>query len=126
MATVVIPCDPVLPFWTQTTTLDGVAYLLNFRFNSREQCYYLNISSADGTIDYVIGMKLVSDFFLLRPWATPPGEMMVISQSGADDSPPGLGDLADGGRCKLLYIEAADLFASGSGIDPERNNGITP
>jgi hypothetical protein len=121
MATVIIPCDPVLPFWTQTTTLDGVPYLLNFRFNSREQCYYLNISSADATIDYVIGMKIVSNFFLLRPWTTPPGEMMCIAQG--DDSPPGLGDMADGGRCKLIYIEATDLFGPGSTVDPERFSG---
>ena len=59
MSLQVIPCDPALPFWTQTTTLDGVPYLLTFRYNIREDAYYLSISSADGATDYVLGMKLV-------------------------------------------------------------------
>lgn len=123
MATVIIPCDPSLPFWTQTTTLDGVPYLLTFRYNIREDAYYLSISSADGATDYVLGMKLVVGISLLRPWPSPPGEMMVVAGS-TDDSPPRLGDLADGARCALLYIEEADLFAPGNTVDPERFPGF--
>ncbi len=124
MSVQVIPCDPVLPFWTQTTTLDGIPYLLTFRYNQRETVYYLNISSSDGTIDYVLGMKLVVGIPLLTPWSTPPGEMVVISQSIANDSPPSLGDLADGARCVLMYIPEADLFAPGNTLDPNRFPGF--
>jgi hypothetical protein len=124
MATQIIPCDPVLPFWSQTTTLDGVPYLLTFKYNQRETVYYLDIASSDGTIDYVFGLKLVPSIPLLRPWATPPGELVVISQSIADDSPPALGDLADGGRCVLMYIPEADLFAPGNTVDPNRFAGF--
>ncbi len=125
---VVIPADPILPFWTQTTTLDGVPYLLQFTYSQRETVYYLSISSADGTVDYVLGMKLVPGIPLLRPWPTPPGEMAVLSQSSADDSPPALGELADGARCALLYIPEADLFAAGNTLDLERFPGfvVTP
>jgi hypothetical protein len=123
MAVQIVPCDAALLFWSQTTTLDGVSYLLTFRYNSREAAYYLNIGSADGLTDYVVGAKLVVGFALLRPWATPPGELVVLSGSD-DDSPPRLGDLADGARCTLLYIPQADLFAPGNTVDPQRFPGF--
>ncbi len=124
MSIVVIPCDPVLPFWTQTTTLDGTPYLLTFKYNQRETCYYLDIANADGTVDFVLGMKLVPGIPLLRPWPTPPGEMFIITQSSADDSPPALGELDEGARCALLYMEQTDLFAPGNTLDPERFPGF--
>jgi uncharacterized protein DUF6983 len=118
MSTVVIPVDPTALFSTQTTTLDGVPYLLTFRYNSREQAYYLTIQSADGLTTYVQGVKLVSDFFLLRPYPTPPGELLVLVPD-SDDSPPRLGDFAAGGRATLYYLDAPTVFAAG--IEPERN-----
>lgn len=119
MTTGIVPVESTAPYWTQTTTLDGVAYLLTFRYNFRESCYYLQIDSADGKTTYVQGVKLVADFFLLRPYATPPGELLVLVPD-ADDSPPRLGDFAEnGGRATLYYIEAATIYAQG--IDPERN-----
>ena len=123
MAVQIIPCDAALPYWDQTTTLDGISYLLQFRYNTRESVYYLSISSADGRIDYALGIKLVQSTFLLRPFPTPPGEMMVVAAT-LDDSPPRLGDLADGARCTLLYIPKADLFAPGNTVDPERFPGF--
>lgn len=123
MATVIIPTDLATTttlFFSQTTTLDGVPYLLTFRFNSREQCYYLQIASADGTTTYAQGIKLVSNYPLLRGYMTPPGEMMAVSLSG-NDAPAGLGELGDGQRVELMYVEAADVYASSS--EPERNPG---
>ena len=118
MATVVIPVDPVNLFSTQTTTLDGVPYLLTFLYNSRESCYYLQIQSVDGVITYLQGVKLVSNYPLLgfgvpTGYAGPPGELMCQSFS-TDDSPARLGDIGDGQRCLLVYIEEADTLAGGS------------
>jgi hypothetical protein len=109
MTTQLIPVQP-LPYSTQTTTLDGVPYFLTFRWNARESCYYLQIQSADQTITYAQGVKLVSDFFLLYTYPTPPGDMMVLT-SGGGDGPAQIGDF--GPRCSLLYVEAADVFAGG-------------
>jgi hypothetical protein len=119
MATIVIPTDTSHLFWTQTTTLDGVPYLLEFRYNSREGCYYMSISSADAATVYIQGLKLVPDFPLLQQFATPPGEIIVASFSATDDSPPKLGELGEGQRCSLTYIEQADLLAQG--VEPQRN-----
>jgi hypothetical protein len=121
---VIVPTEPTAPFWVQTTTLDGVPYLLTFRFNFREQVYYLDIVSADGLVFYAEGLKLVSNFLLLRTYGvTPPGELMAVSSS-SDDSPAKIGELGDGLRVALIYIPQADLIAAG--MEPHRNPNLTP
>lgn len=114
MATVTISTDPSALFWSQTTTLDGTPYLLTFRFNTRENAYYLTIAAGDGSVVYAQGVKLVPNYPLLLSYGlNPPGELMCISFS-ANDAPPGIGELGDGLRCALLYIEEADVIAGGS------------
>jgi hypothetical protein len=107
----IIPTDPNALFWVQTTELDGVPYVLTFRYNSREQCYYLSIGSQDGTTIYANGLKLVSNYALLRTLFTPPGELFC--DAIGDDSPARVGDFG-GGRCLLYYIEQADIIAAGA------------
>jgi hypothetical protein len=111
-----IPTDPTLLYWDQTTSLDGTPYVLSFRFNNREQVYYLTISSTDGTETYVAGLKLVSDVCLLGAYATPPGELMAYA-TGPDDSPARVGDW--GTRVNLYYLTQAEMIAAG--VDPTRN-----
>jgi hypothetical protein len=113
MSTVVIPTNTTALFWNQITTLDGVQYSLTFRYNSREACYYLQIASSDQSITYAQGLKLVSNFPLLTGYATPPGELLAVSFSATDDSPAELGEMGDGQRVALMYVEQADLLAGG-------------
>lgn len=112
MTTQVIFTDTANLFWSQTTTLDGVAYLLTFQYNTRESCYYLQIQSADGSTTYAQGIKLVANYPLLRTYATPPGELFVQSTDPTNDGPPALGELGDGQRCSLLYVPETDLFSN--------------
>jgi hypothetical protein len=121
MATLIVPTDDTGArlFWSQTTTLDGVAYLLTFRFNTREQCYYLTIESADGATNYAQGIKLVANYPLLKGFATPPGEFVVASFDPSNDSPPKVGELGNNLRCEMFYIEEDDLIFSG--LEPWRN-----
>lgn len=116
MATFTIPTDTTRLFWDQTTTLDGVPYLLTFRYNTRESCYYLQIASADGSTVYVQGVKLVSNYPLLRGYGlNPPGELICASYSTSNDGPAALGELGESGcRVGLIYIEAADVIAGGT------------
>ena len=105
-------------FYTQITTLDGTDYLLEFRFNTRENCWYLIVSLADST-QLAGGIKLVSNFPLLQKYADsrmPPGELLVLAPS-SDASPPGRFDLGTGLRCQLVYLTKAEVPA---GIDAER------
>lgn len=104
-------------FSSQTTPLDGTAFVLDFAFNQRCACWYLSIATLDGTP--VATVKLVCAWDLLRKCASPlrpPGKLFVLSTTG-DSSPPGLTALAPGGRCILVYIPAANVeaFAASKG-----------
>lgn len=98
------------PFYAQTTTLEGVTYLLTFAYNERCDCWYLSIATEEGD-DIYDGMKLVCGWPLLHKCAdtrAPAGELICWSNS-LDQSPARLNDLVDGGRCQLLYISSDDL-----------------
>ncbi len=101
------------PFYSLTTTQDGVPYLLNFSFSQRESCWYVLLSTVDG--DPIYGnVKLVCNWPLFAQCADsrkPPGVFEVIS-STPDLSPPGLQDLLPGGRCQLIYLPIADMVAA--------------
>lgn len=108
MSSVVIPTFSA-PFYEQTTRLEGREYRLQFRYSQSTDRWWLNILEEDLT-PLVQGIKLVTGADLFRPYsynpAMPPGKLLVFPQ-GADDSPPGLNDLAEGGRCMLIYVEAS-------------------
>ena len=114
MTTQVIPTpDGTTPYITQTTTLDGVPYLLSFYYSQREDRWYLLLSTVDGTPIYG-AVKLVCNWPLFAQCASqskPPGAWIMVS-STQDLSPPGLNDLAAGGRCQLTYTPVADLIAA--------------
>ena len=100
------------PYSVQTTTLDGVPYLLNFQYNQREDCWYLLLQTVDGQNIYGY-VKLVVGWNLLGQCADnrkPAGDLVVITTT-QDDSPPGFNDLLPGGRCQLQYLTASDLSA---------------
>jgi hypothetical protein len=113
----VIP-PPSQPYVSQTTTIEGVPYLLYWDYNTRENAWYLSIADASG-VDIYNGMKLICTVpsvgpnFLLakcKDPRRPPGDFVVISQTN-DYDPPGIGDLVPGvGRCALMYI-TSDVFA---------------
>ena len=126
MSTLVIPTQTTAPFWSQTVLLDGVSYLLTFQYNFREAVYYLQIQSADGSITYAQGIKLVSNYLLLAYAGVmaPPGDMMALSCSTTDDSPAQLGELGDGQRVTLLYMEEADIIAGESWRNPDGVEGL--
>lgn len=111
MATLFVPTTPGLPFYTQKTRLDGVDYILEFRYNQREDRWYLSISDSE-EIPILTGLKLVCNWPLLHSYQydprVPPGELMAIDLSG-DDTPPGLNELGDGLRVQLTYFEAGTL-----------------
>jgi hypothetical protein len=111
-----IPTDSAFLYWDQNVALDGVTYKLSFRYNNREEVYYLTIASLDGSTVYVAGLKLVSDIYLLGPYTTPPGELIAIT-SGNDDSPASVGDW--GVRVNLYYVPQSDMIANA--LDPTRN-----
>jgi hypothetical protein len=104
-----IPTDTTSPYWSQTTVLDGVPYILTFRYNAREAVYYLTISASDGVTIYE-QFKIVANYPLLQAFGNnPPGELVCLS-SNTDDSPPALGEMGEQARCTLVYLPEADVF----------------
>jgi hypothetical protein len=108
----VIPTRTDLPNWDQITTLDGIDFQLGFRYNQRENVYYLIVADStgivlNGGIKLVAGWLLMSDFVDQR---LPPGEIFV-GTTGLNDSPPGLGEL--GVRGILYYADQAEVQAAG-------------
>ena len=91
------------PFYTLGVELDGASYSLDFRYSEREAVWYLAVSSGEGDL-LASGIKLVCFYPLLRGRTDPrlPKGTLMVHATG-DDSPPGLEDLGEGGRCVLLY-----------------------
>lgn len=106
---------PTTAFERQVTALDGVNYTLEWRYMQRQDRWFLNLASSDGT-PLVNGIKIVCGFPLLafcrRP-GMPTGNLIALPLA-ADDSPPGfaeLGDGSDGRRVVLLYLSADEIEA---------------
>lgn len=103
------------PFWTQTTTLEGQTFQLEFAFNHREGCWYVSIADSAG-VDIYNGCKLLCLQLLLRKCRDPrrpAGEFFVFDATGSN-TPPGLSDLLPSvGRCTLVYL-TSDILAQAS------------
>lgn len=111
----VIPTYDV-PFWTQTTTLEGQTFQLTFAFNQRESCWYLSVADNQG-VDIYNGMKLMCLQLLMRKCKDPrrpAGQLACFDNTGAN-TPPGLEDLLDSGRCTLVYITSDVCAQLGTG-----------
>lgn len=102
------------PFSAQTVSLDGVSYVLRLQYNQREACYYLSITDVTLGTDIVSGIKLVSNYPLIRRYdggdivGLPPGELIAFSNT-PDDSPADIGQLGLAARVTLLYLDATYL-----------------
>lgn len=100
------------PFFSQTTTLEGVSYLLNFAYSQREDAWYMSMADANG-VDIYNGIKLICSappsapnalLFKCKDPRRPIGDFFVLSGT-QDVSPPGLNDLVlNSGRCQLFYM----------------------
>jgi hypothetical protein len=92
-------------FYEQTTNLDGTDFVLRFRYNQRERATYLSILTPQGA-SVIEGVKVVCNYGLLEaynPPGRPLGELVALS-SGADASPPDLGELGEDRRVALWYV----------------------
>ena len=87
-------------------------YIFRFRYNQREDCWYFDIQTID-EVDLIKGLKCTVGWPLLRgrqhEERLPKGQLMVTSDDETNDSPPGLDDLAPGGRCRLMYLTPQEL-----------------
>lgn len=102
----IVPTSPDDPFYEQQSTIDGIDYTLTFRYNQREETFYLSVGDVAGN-DLVKGVKLVCgwDLFLGHKHPDmPEGRFMVLSHVTGDSESPKLGELGEGRRCLLYYF----------------------
>jgi hypothetical protein len=98
-----LPIEPV-DAWEQSTELDGRQFRLSFAWSFREEAWYLDIGSRDGTL-LAAGLKLAEGVNVLRREASdelPPGPLVVIDMTGAHAEPTRAGL---GSRWLLFYGE---------------------
>ena len=103
-----IPTSQHLAYYTQKTSLDGQTYTLEFRWNAREESWYLNILT-DTEETVAMGIKLVVDWSLIRRVTdvkAPPGVLMAVDTTGSGVD-PAFDEL--GTRVVLLYFDEAEL-----------------
>ena len=108
MATLQIPVrvDPLN--YTMKVEMDGGFYDLGFRFNARDDHWYMDVSFDEALV--VSGIKVVHSSDLLGQFAefavdgrTPPGQLIIldITNAGRDPSKTNFGN-----EIVMLYTEA--------------------
>lgn len=107
-----VPCTPGgRGAWVQQTALDGAVYQFTFDWNGRLGRWMLHLADANG-VAIRTGMILTVGTSLL--WRItdprrPPGALVVVDLTGANDADPGFDDL--GSRFALAYFTRAELEA---------------
>jgi len=89
-------------------TLDGAEYQLYFKYNAREDFWYLDVNDTDGN-PIRLGMKLVVNFPVMRTCqlqTRPPGEIIVLDTIEPVED-PGLNDLDE--NVTMVYEEQSSL-----------------
>lgn len=106
-----IAIDGSLVWYSAQATLDGVDYLLELAWNTRDSRWYLSLFSAAG-VALAQSIPLVVDFPLLRRFRGeefPPGYLMAIDTTGAGREIEVQDDL--GARVQLVYLTEAEVDA---------------
>lgn len=85
MAALVLPTRTDLLHYEFETTLDGEAYVFEFRWGSREAAWFMSIFLADGT-PRAVNIKVVVGFPLAarNAWRQPPGTLIAFDSSGRE------------------------------------------
>lgn len=107
MSVFVLPCRTDLPHYTFSCDLEGVSYGFEFRWNAREEGWFMTILDGQDTV-IIAGVKVVVDFPLAIRSASalkPPGHFLAYDTTGGH-ADPGLTDLGD--RVQLSYLDSSE------------------
>lgn len=108
MAVILIPVTLDAPYSSQRTRLEGRDFNLVFRYNQREERFYLDISDEENN-PLQLGIKVNANWPLIfhSHWdpRMPPGQLWAFSLT-EDKTPPTLHELGKGRRVELTYIES--------------------
>ena len=109
MATLKMPISTTLLGYRMTVALDGLYYDFAFRFNRRDNHWYMDV--VFNGVNVIMGVKIVHSDDLLLQYPEfrvddrlPPGTMQVIDATGADRDPD---KSTFGDDVTMFYVEAA-------------------
>ena len=109
MTALLIPLEAEGPYFGQGVELEGRAYRLDFRWNTRTEQWVIDVFDGGGA-SLVTGVRGVINVPLLQKYGLredlPPGELFLLDSTGQDLEAT-LNDL--GSRVELVYLPAADL-----------------
>ena len=110
MTVSILPTSVTLANYSFTVDLDGVEFQLAFKFNERDDAWFLTLSDVNGNI-LRAGLKVVNGWTLLRLWVdatAPAGDMIAVNQ-GEVSEPATLKQLGE--EVLLTYLDAEELAA---------------
>lgn len=105
-----IPTSQELPYYSKKITLDGETFLFLFKWNVREEAWYLSIYREDET-PIQVGRKIVVNWPLLRRLVSadaPLGSLSAYETTGSEEE-PNFSEL--GTRVLLLYADEEEIVA---------------
>lgn len=106
----IVPTEnaPALKFFDLVVDLDGSDYQLIFRYNERENFWYIDVLDAAGN-PIRNGLKCVINWPLLRRCvleSRPPGSLMVLD-ARTEPAETGLDNF--GSLAELIYADASEI-----------------
>jgi hypothetical protein len=105
MAILEIPVRDDLPSYNFQITLEGIVFTLHFRFNVRDDRWYMDVNDVDDE-PIVTGVKLLYGLPLLDRYKNerlPLGRFIILDETGEERNPTRDGLGVD---FKLLYRES--------------------
>lgn len=112
MAVFQLPTSTTDSFYVFEIELDGVLFRLEFKFNERDEAWYLNILDVNDN-QLRSGLRVVTDWALLIRWqdieTRPAGEMIAVAQ-GDIARPALLTELGE--QVILTYLDADEVAAA--------------
>lgn len=111
MAVIKIPTSKTLSVYTMSISLDEKLFNLNFRYNSREEAWYMDLFDSNFTPIRQGTALRTGTFPWLRTWTNdaPDGLALVLDPSGKDLEP---GRNTLGTDVLLVYNDILELTAS--------------
>lgn len=105
-----------LPSYTETVTLDGIAYILRFDWNSRDETWRMSIATAGGE-NIVVGLKVLPGVNMtarFKDTRLPTTGSFVCFNIKDSVNPPGRNDLVE--EVQIWFLSEAEVDALPDGF----------
>lgn len=104
---VLVPVDTTLGFYSERVALDGISYILSFRYNARMDRWLLDVADSSGN-PILYGCPILESWPVLSRFrgkipGLPQGPLVALDQSGTGQDPT---EKTLGASVPLFYVGA--------------------